>query len=186
VDTVTSEMVIRDSAGHTYKPEDYLTAFSRFVKENPEHIAAIQILLDRPKEWSTTALSELKRKLATTPQQFTVTNLQRAHEVQHRKALIDIISMVKHAGKEESPLLTAEERITLAFEKVTAGKEFSPEQQQWLDRIRLHLVENLSIDRSDFDTIPVLEDAGGWGRANRVFDNQLDLLLRQFNEAVAA
>ncbi len=186
VDTVTSEMVIRDSAGHTYKPEDYLTAFSRFVKENPEHIAAIQILLDRPKEWSTTALSELKRKLATTPQQFTVTNLQRAHEVQHRKAIIDIISMVKHAGKEESPLLTAEERITLAFEKVTAGKEFSPEQQQWLDRIRLHLVENLSIDRSDFDTIPVLEDAGGWGRANRVFDNQLDLLLRQFNEAVAA
>ena len=38
----------------------------QFVKENPEHIEAIRILLDRPKDWGTDALSELKKKLAAT------------------------------------------------------------------------------------------------------------------------
>ena len=66
VDTVSSRYIFRDSAGNQYKPEDYLTAFSQFVKENPEHIEAIRILLDRPKDWGTDALSELKKKLAAT------------------------------------------------------------------------------------------------------------------------
>jgi hypothetical protein len=49
----------------------------------------------------------------------------------------------------------------------TSGKSFTPEQQRWLDHIREHLVENLSIDRNDFDAILVLADAGGWGRRTR-------------------
>ena len=39
--------------------------------------------------------------------------------------------------------------------------------QQWLDRIREHLVQNLSIDREDFDTIPVLHRLGRWSAADR-------------------
>jgi Domain of unknown function (DUF3559). len=120
------------------------------VKENPEKIAAIGILLDRPQEWGTDALSELKQKLETTPQRFTLENLQRAHSVQYQKALVDIISMVKHAAHEEEELLTAEERVSRAFEKVAAGKTFTTEQQVWLDRIRAHLTANLSIDKEDF------------------------------------
>ncbi len=60
-----------------------------------------------------------------------------------------------------------------AFAQVTAGQTFTPEQQQWLDRIREHLIENLSIDQEDFDYLPVFARAGGWGKANRVFDGEL-------------
>ncbi len=48
--------------------------------------------------------------------------------------------MVKHAAKEEEPLLTAAERVERAFAKITAGQQFTEEQQKWLDRIRAHLV----------------------------------------------
>ncbi len=149
-DTVTSTWVVRDASGNELKPGDYLAQFSQFVKENPEKIAAIGILLDRPQEWGTDALSELKQKLETTPQRFTLENLQRAHSVRYQKALVDIISMVKHAAHEEEELLTAEERVSRAFEKVAAGKTFTTEQQVWLDRIRAHLTANLSIDKEDF------------------------------------
>ena len=47
-DEVTSEWRIRVADGSELKPEDYLAAFARFVRENPEHIEAIEILLDRP------------------------------------------------------------------------------------------------------------------------------------------
>ncbi len=59
-DEVTSQWLVRDSQGKEYKPEDYLSAFARFVKENPAKVEAIEILLNRPKQWSTLALNELR------------------------------------------------------------------------------------------------------------------------------
>jgi type I restriction enzyme R subunit len=180
-------MVLRDVAGREYKPEDYLVAFERFVRENPEHIEAVRILLERPRDWSATALKELRDKLRTNPLRFTEENLQRAHAIQYRKPLADIISMVKHAAKEEAPLLTAAERVDQAFRKIMAGQTFTPEQTKWLDRIRDHLRQNLSIERDDFELIPVFADAGGWGAIRRVFgDTKLDALIHDLNEAVAA
>ena len=46
VDTVSSSWVVRGADGKDYRPEDYLVAFSRFVRENPEKVEAIQILLN--------------------------------------------------------------------------------------------------------------------------------------------
>jgi len=184
-DTVTSDWLIRDGKGNEYKPEDYLSAFGRFVHENADQIEAIRILLYRPRDWSTDALSELRKRLAAAPGRYTVENLQKAHELHYHKALVDIISMVKHAVHDQEPLFTAEERVRLAFIKVTRGQTFTDEQRKWLDRIRDHLVENLTIDRKDFDTMPIFTLSGGWGKANNVFENQLEALLEDFNEAIA-
>ena len=186
VDTVSSSWVVRGADGKDYRPEDYLVAFSRFVRENPEKVEAIEILLNRPRSWSTDALTELRRKLAVTPQRFTEENLRRAHEVCYHKALVDIISMVKHASDEQNPLLTARERVSLAFEKVTAGRTLSGEQQLWLGMIQDHLVENLTIDREDFDNLPVFTRRGGLSQAIRVFDGELDDMVKSLNEAIAA
>ncbi len=185
-DEVSSERLFRDSTGKQYKPEDYLQAFAQYVRDNPEHVEAINILRERPQDWSTAALSELRKKLAQAVGRFTVENLSRAHEIHYRKALVDLISMVKHAAEEEQPLLTAEERVERALSKITAGETFTPEQQQWLERIRAALIENLSIDEDDFDALPVLQREGGWGRANRAFNNKLRELLPRINEAIAA
>ncbi len=97
-DAVTSEDLIRDGLGKEYKPEDYLEAFARFVQENPARIEAIRILLDRPRDWNTAAITELRNKLAMAPERFTVELLQKAHAIRYDKALADIISMVKHAA----------------------------------------------------------------------------------------
>lgn len=185
-DEVSSAWLVRGLDGKEYKPEDYLAAFARFVKENPAHVEAIEILLDRPRGWGTEALGELRQKLSATNERFTVDNLQKAHKVRYDKALVDIISMVKHAARDQELLLTASERVHRAFETVTVGKQFSDEQQKWLDRIRDHLVENLSIDRDDFENVPVFTRFGGWGRANKTFNNELDNIINDLNEAIAA
>ncbi len=70
-DEVASRVLIRDGAGNEYKPRDYLTLFTRFVRENPDRIEAIRILLGRPKEWGTD-LAELRKKLAMTPEHLPV------------------------------------------------------------------------------------------------------------------
>ena len=94
--------------------------------------------------------------------------------------------MVKHAADEQEPLYTAEERVKNAFDKLTSGKIFTTEQDQWIDRIREHMIANLSIDKDDFEVIPIFTQHGGWGRANRVFDSHLEDILNDLNEAIAA
>ena len=185
-DHVSSVWLVRDATGREYKPEDYLEAFARFVRENPSKVQAIRILLNRPKDWGTEALAELKSKLVAAPQRFTLEALEKAHRARYDKELVDIISMVKHAAREEEPLLTAEERVGRAFDRLAAKQKFTPDQGKWLGRIREHLVANLSIDEDDFETVPVLQNAGGWGNANRAFNGKLPTLLKAFNEAIAA
>ena len=186
MDDVTSTMVISDSLGKKWKPEDYIAAFARFVQENATQIEAIRILLDRPKSWSTEALKELRQRLARAPQPFDEKSLQRAHEMSYHTALVDIISMVKHAARTDEPLYTAQQRVNRAMMKITGGRGFTAEQMQWLERIREHLIENLSVDQSDFDALPIFNRYGGWARANRIFEGELPDLLKQFNEGIAA
>jgi type I restriction enzyme R subunit len=185
-DQVSSAWLIRDGSGQEYKPEDYLLAFSNYVQANPDHIEAVRILLDRPRDWSTDALNELRSKLAATKLRFTEENLQKAHAAAYHKSLVDIISMVKHAARDGEPLLTAAERVDTALTRLTTAKSFTPSQQQWLARIREHLIANLSIDRTDFDDLPVFSRDGGWTVANRAFDGKLEQFLSQLNEALAA
>jgi type I restriction enzyme R subunit len=185
-DEVESEWLIRAGAGAEYRPEDYLQLFERFIAENADQISAINILLSRPREWGAEPLRELREKLAQSTERFTEANLQRAYQLTRNKALVDIISMIKRTASDSSPLLTAEERVDAAIARVTAGRELTEEQAKWMERIRQHLVQNLSIEPQDFDDIPVLLDRGGWGRANRTFDGQLTELLGQLNEELVA
>nr|CRL76793.1 helicase, type I site-specific restriction-modification system restriction subunit [Mycolicibacterium malmesburyense] len=185
-DTVESEVLIKAGIGKEYKPDDYLQLFVRFVEEHEREIEAVQILLGRPNDWSADALRELRDALSQAPEHFTDDNLQKAFNATHHKALVDIISMVKRAALDEAPLLTAEERVNAAVAKVTADHQLTGEQAKWLEYIRQHLVQNLSIEREDFEVIPILFDRGGWGRANRVFDGKLDELIKELNKELVA
>jgi type I restriction enzyme R subunit len=185
-DVVTSEYLVRDGAGKEYKPADYLVLFGQFVKEHADKIDAIRILLDKPRGWNTKALTALRNSLKASPGMFTEEKLRLVHHAHYKKALVDIISMVKHAAKEQEPLLTAAERVDKAIARLSTGLTLTGEQQAWLHRIREHLAANLTIDKEDFEAVPVLADAGGWGRANRVFDDKLEDILSALNEAMAA
>jgi type I restriction enzyme, R subunit len=185
-DEVSSSWLVRGADGKEYKPEDYLVAFTEYVQSHETDIDGIRVLLSRPQEWNPEALGQLRDRLKTAPQRFTVENLQKVHEVHYRKALVDIISMVKHAGNQQSPLLTAAERVDRVFADITVGRTFTPEQQQWLERIRNHLQENLSIDQEDFESQPAFTHHGGWGRVSVVFQGQLPQLIQDINRAIAA
>ena len=103
------------------------------------------------------------------------------------EALADIISMVKHAARDQEPILTADERVDRAMKAVMSGKEFNEEQLKWLHLIRDHLAQNLTIEIGDFEFAPVFERQGGLGKAKKVFANySLEELIVEINSAVAA
>jgi len=185
-DTVEAEWLIKAGVGKEYRPDDYLKLFEQFIDEHVDEIRALRILLSKPADWGAGPLKELREALNHAPEHFTEANLEKAFKMTHHKALVDIISMVKRAASETSPLLTAEERVNAAVATVSSGRSLTEEQNKWMEYIRQHLVQNLSIEPDDFDNIPVLADRGGWGRANRTFDGHLAELLDELNEELVA
>lgn len=134
VEDDVSSMVLFEAEGrYGLKPEDYLIAFSEFVKQKENEIQAIAILLNKPKDWNTKALNELRLKLKES--NYEESNLQKAHKIVYHKDAVDIISMVKHAAKDSEPLLSPEERVNQAIQKVVEGKQLNDEQQKWMEYI---------------------------------------------------
>jgi type I restriction enzyme R subunit len=180
-DVVVSGYLIHTADGRSVRPNDYLTAFQTYVRENPAQVEAIEILLQRPPGWNTNALHELRQKLSTQPEGFTLDRLRRAY--QHE--LADLISLVKHAAKGE-PLLSAEERVDHALNRLRASHEFTEQQERWLGLIRNHLIENLAIEKQDFDLINFTHAGGTWGRIDRDFSGGLSDILTEINREMAS
>ena len=74
---------------------------------------------------------------------FAEKDLQRGHELVYKKPLADIISMVKHASDLQIPILTAQERVSFAVDKISKKYNFNDEQLAWLAYIKEHLIKNL-------------------------------------------
>ncbi|MFW6115362.1 MAG: type I restriction-modification enzyme R subunit C-terminal domain-containing protein, partial [Thermodesulfobacteriota bacterium] len=185
-DYVSSRIVFRAKDGRELGPEDYLQEFERFVKDNPAHIEALEILLNRPRDFDTGQLKALKEALETNPDnlvdKFTQKNLRRAYD----KELADIISIIRHAAT-GSELLTAEQRVAKAMMKVKSDRVFTKEQEKWLALIRRHLTQNLLMEKGDIDEMPIFSQEGtSWGKLNMVFEGELETLIYEINAAIAA
>lgn len=183
VDKVSHEVMFK--VGDDFqKPEDYLKLFEQFVKDNPEQIEAIEILLKKPAKWNPDALEELREKLKRTV--FNENDLRRGHELVFKKPLVDIISMIKHASNYDIPILSAEERVELVVKKLLAKHSFRDDQLQWLSYIKEHLIQNLTLSKDDFTNMPVFKNRGGLSKAKQVFGKDLDDLIQEINQTIAA
>jgi len=183
-DEVSSIVLFEAEGRYGLQPTDYLLAFSEFVKRKENEIAAIGILLNKPKDWNTNALNELKEKLKES--NYDEANLQKAHRIVYHKDTVDIISMVKHAAKETEPLLSPDERVNQAIRKVTAGKTLNAEQQKWMEYIKEHLKQNMTLDENDLQELPVFADRGGLNKFKKVFPADFPQIIYEINQAIAA
>ncbi len=65
------------------------------------------------------------------------------------------------------------------------ARESPPEQLAWLGFIRNHVATSLSIEPEDFEYAP-FSQKGGLGKVYQVFGSELNRLLDELNEVLAA
>ena len=63
--------------------------------------------------------------------------------------------------------------------------QFNDAQIRWLEMIRDHVAQSLEISVDDFSYTPFVEE-GGLGKAARVFGEELQPLIQELNEVLAA
>ncbi|WP_421918857.1 DEAD/DEAH box helicase family protein [Marinifilum sp.] len=184
IDEVHSEELFKVGESNEYlKPQDYLLQFKEHIEDNKDIVEAYKIILERPADWNTNALMELRNNLKRNG--YPVEKLRKAHKLIYDKELIDIISMIKHAVYEEEPLLSINERIDKVIQKVFSNIDLTLDQLNWVEYIKEHLKENLTIDEDDFRDLPIFTDRGGWNIFKTTFGEKCETIIKEINKAIA-
>jgi len=165
--------------GLASKPADYLDSFTRFIQENQNKIAALNIVCTRPAELSRQSLKELLIALAQDGYQpNTIKTAWK--QAKNEDIGADIISMIRTLAL-GSTLESHEEKIKKAVNKVRTMQPWNKVQQKWIDRFEKQLLAETVLQVDDLNESP-FADAGGFAQLNKVFDNRLGQVIQTINQ----
>jgi type I restriction enzyme R subunit len=172
---------IEEIFGKNTTPEDYISGFERFVRENMNQVPALIAVTQRPRDLTRKELSELAGLLDE--RNYSESMLRAAYsKARNADIAAHIIGFVRQAalGDPLVPYATRVERAILAIEK---SRNWTSKQKDWLRRIGRALKDKPVADPTLLDQ-GVFADKGGFKRISHEFDGTLDDVLHQFNEAI--
>lgn len=166
--------------GNSEKPEDYLDAFSNYVKTHMNEIAALSIVCTRPRDLTRDALKALR--LTLDREGFTTQQLNTAiSELTNEEIAADIISLIRRYAIGSS-LISHEARIRRAVDKLKKAHNFSKQEKSWIGRMEKYLMEESVLNVQVFDEDSRFKTYGGFAKINKVFQNKLENIVLELNE----
>lgn len=170
----------RGFGSYDKKPEDYIDAFSEFVKTNRNKIDALNIVCTRPKDLTRKALNDLMKTLDR--EGFTTTQLNTAiYEMTNDEIVADVITLIRHYAI-GSDLISHEDRIHSAVEKLKKTNNFSKMELNWISRIEKYLMKESVLNVQVFDEDSRFMSYGGFNKINKIFNNNLEGIVLKLNE----
>jgi type I restriction enzyme R subunit len=165
--------------GRGQKPEDYLLSFEQFIKENINIIAALNIICTRPQELDRKSLKELRLELDKNGYNTKAISVA-WKESKNQDIAADIISYIRTLAIGDV-LISHEERIKKAVEKVRKMNKWNKIQLKWIDRFEKQLLQENVLQKSDLDLAPFNVD-GGFERLDKIFNHELENVLTILNQ----
>lgn len=163
------------------RPDDYLERFTRFVKENGNTLPALMAVVQRPRELTRRDLMDLV--VALEGAGFDEKSLTHAwaqksnHEIAAR-----VLGFVRQAALGD-PLMSFDQRVDDAVRRISQQRKLTPVQQDWLKRLAKQVKANIVLDEAMINEGPFGQQ-GGFRRLNQIFDQQLNDVLADMNEAI--
>lgn len=165
--------------GKGLKPEDYLDEFKAFITTHINKIAALDVVCTRPKELTRESLKSLKLELDR--EGFTEQQLNTAwKELKNEDIAADIISFIRREAI-GSALISHEQRIRNAVQKLKSKHYFNKMELDWLTRIENYLLNETVLDKQAFNS-GAFRNHGGFVRINKIFNNQLESIIAELND----
>lgn len=165
--------------GKGQAPEDYLDEFNRFIQDNLNTIAALNVVCTRPRELTREGLKSLRLELDR--HSFTEKQLNTAwKEWKNEDITADIISFIRRSAL-GSALIAHDERIREAVKKLRASHDFTKMQLDWLERIETSLLAETIVDKETFES-GAFKTNGGFVRIDKIFGGKLNDYIEELNE----
>jgi type I restriction enzyme R subunit len=197
IDTVSADDVLHAgySAAAKERAKAVVTSFEKFIADNRDEIAALQVFYSQPhsKRLRYEDVKAIVEAMQEPPFDLTTEKVWQAYEQLNRdhvrgagakRLLTDIVPLIRFALRQEETLVPFPETVDERFARWISGKGFTPEQRRWLEDMRDHVAANLQISPEDFDYEPFAQ-RGGLGAAARVFGDRLTTVIDEINGVLA-
>jgi type I restriction enzyme R subunit len=202
IDTISKDELLEAgySADARERARTLVDSFEQFLADHKDEITALQVLYSRPyhQRLRFADIKALAEAIKAPPRSWTPETLWRAYETLDKakvrgsggKMLTDIVALVRFALHQLDELAPFREGVDARFAAWLAGQEaagrrFTAEQRRWLDAIKDHIAASYRIELDDFEYTPFAQN-GGLGRVYQVFGDELNGLLDELNEVLAA
>ena len=163
------------------RPEDYLSAFGHFITDNINKIAALEIVLTRPRDLTSEHLRALMVELAKS--HFTERAVHTAWtQTRQEDIAATLIGYIRQLAL-GSPLLPFEQRVDRAVARLLAKRAWTPPQRKWLERITRTLKDKVVVDEATFNTGAYVTH-GGFKAIDNVFAGQGRALLGELEDEI--
>ncbi|MCZ2130450.1 MAG: restriction endonuclease subunit R, partial [Bacteroidia bacterium] len=189
------------------KAEIPVADFKAWIAQHQDEITALQIFYSQPyrrRELNYKMIQEVLEKLKLERPNLAPFQIWKAYE-QLEKAtptksgqasspkseLIALVSLLRRISGIDSTLIDYSNKVDLNFRdwilKKNAGQHnrFTEEQMQWLRMIKDHIATSIHLDKDDLDYTP-FDAAGGKGKMWQLFGEQMNEIINELNEALAA
>lgn len=165
--------------GKGLKPDDYIESFKVFIENNRNKIAALELACTRPADLDRQSLKELKHILDK--EGYSELALNAAWKAKNNVEIAaDIIAYIRTLSL-GSHLISKEQRVKNAIQKIKSKQSWNAAQLRWIDRFEKHLVAETILKKPDLDNMP-FKDVGGFSRLDDLFQHNLEGLITELNE----
>ena len=103
----------------------------------------------------------------------------------------DLVRLIRYTLEQDDELVPHDEVVNQRFqwwlsEQQQAGRKFSDEQVRWLTMVATHVAQSMTFDPADDYDLPPFSQEGGATAAYMLFGRELNDLVAELNEALAA
>ena len=201
IDTINPDKVIK--AGWDEAEAEAANAlvrdFAAWIAEHRDEITALQIFYGQPfqrRELTYKMIRDLSERLKTERPHLAPLNVWQAYNqleqttTEPKSELTALVALIRRVCGIDETLTAFEKTIDRNFQNWVFGKQsgalkFSVEQMQWLRMIKDHIATSFHIEQADFEYEP-FAPAGGLGKMYQLFGEQMNPIIEEINEALAA
>jgi type I restriction enzyme R subunit len=182
------------------RADELVNDFKAYLEANKDEITALRIFYNQPylrREVTFAMIQEVFEKLKLEKPNFAPLRVWQAYEQLEKvsgnspkKELTALVSLIRRIT-EIDPVLTAYD-LTVnrnfqdwVFKKQAGTLKFTEDQMNWLRMIKDYVATSFHLEIEDLDYTP-FDALGGRGRMYQLFGDEMNSMINELNEALAA
>lgn len=184
----------------TDKANEIITEFQAYIQEHKDEITALKIFYNEPhrrRELTSKMVKELlshikanKPRLAPSIVWEAYRQLEETNPQNPKSEIIALVSILRRLTGLDSKLTGYDLTIDKNFQKWVFAKQagslkYTAEQMEWLRMIKEHIATSLHVEIDDLDYTP-FDAQGGRGKMWQLFGEEMETIIDELNEALAA
>ncbi len=182
------------------RADELVNDFKAYLEANKDEITALRIFYNQPylrREVTFTMIKEVLEKLKLEKPHFAplrvwqaYEQLEKVHGNSPKEELTALVSLIRRIT-EIDPVLTAYDQTVnrnfqdWVFKKQAGTLKFTEDQMNWLRMIKDYVATSFHLEIDDLDYTP-FDALGGRGRMYQLFGDEMNTMISELNEALAA